>query len=334
MMRFQEKTSCDVAIIGAGPAGLATADTLKEAGHDCLVFDAGSLAHNLTRLPRYMDFYSRSDLLEIRGFPLVCPSGKPSRREYLAYLARFCKDREIALRLWERVMKVERSSDGGFQLETLSTLHPEQSATVKARFVVLATGAYETPNTLNVPGENSGHVHHYYEEPHLYFGKKVLVVGSGNSACESALELWHYGVDVSLMVRGAEFGFVKYWVKPDIENRIKEGSIPAYFQTSLTKIEADKAFWKNQDGETGEVEADFVLALVGYRPNLKLLENCGIEVCEEDCRPLYNPATLETNVRGLFVAGVIGAGTISAEIFIENSRFHGEIIRDSLEKNF
>lgn len=323
------RTSCDVAVVGAGPAGIATADTFQREGLDCLLFDAGCLAQGVARYPIYMEFFSTADLLELGGFPLVCPSGKPTRREYLAYLSRLVKDREIPLRLYEKVERVEPDGDRGFIVHSVAG---GETRRTRAGAVVLSTGALGTPNPLGCPGEDLDKVHHYYSEVHPYVGTRVVVAGNGNSACEAALSLWRAGVDVEMAIRSDGFGFVKYWVRPDIENRIEEGSIKAHFETVVQEVRPHSVVLKPRGGEAFEVANDFILALIGYQPDTDFLRRCGVEVDPEDKRPRHDKETLETEVPGLFVAGVIAAGNISAEIFIENSRDHGRRILPTLKR--
>ncbi|MFH1738045.1 MAG: YpdA family putative bacillithiol disulfide reductase [bacterium] len=329
-MKDVVQNSCDIAVIGAGPAGIAAADTFQEAGYDCLLFDAGCLAQNIARFPIYMEFFSTADLLELRGYPLICASAKPSRREYLQYLARFCRERRLKLRPFEPVDSITRTENGFLVHST--TKGDDRRYETDARFVVIATGAYDTPNFLNCPGEDLPKVSHYFTEVHPYVGSRMLVIGGGNSACEAALLLLRAGVDVTLVLRNNKFGFVKYWVLPDIENRIKEGIITAYFETTVEEIRPGSVVLRSRkEKRVFEIENDFVLALTGYQPNMEFLQRCGVEVDKVSKRPRYNPATFETNVPGLFVCGVIAAGNISAEIFIENSRTHGEQILKALK---
>ena len=323
------RNSCDVAILGAGPAGIATADTLQSAGYDCLIFDAGCIANNISRYPVYMEFFSSADRLEINGFPLICVSGKPSRREYLAYLSRFCRDRQLKLRLRESVESVEGKA-GEFVVLSRTSAGGEARRT-KARYVVLAAGAYDNPRPLGCPGEDLPKVSHYFTEVHPYVGSRVMVVGGGNSAVEAALDLYRAGVEVTLVVRREKFGFVKYWILPDIEGRIRDGDIAGHFETSIAEVRPLSVVLRKKSGESFEIENDFVLAMTGYQPDTSLLRACGVEFDEKTKRPRYDLDTLETNVPGLFVAGVIAAGNISAEIFIENSRHHGTLILKALQ---
>lgn len=328
MNTSNNRTSCDVAIVGAGPAGIATADTLQAAGYDCLIFEAGCIAKNISRYPVYMDFFSSADRLEIDGFPLICVSGRPSRREYLAYLSRFCSDRQLKLRLRERVGSIHGKS-GDFTVLSRREAVDETRRT-KARYAVLATGAYDNPRPLGCPGEDLPKVSHYFTEVHPYVGSRVLVVGGGNSAVEAALGLHGAGVEVTLALRREKFGFVKYWLLPDIEGRIRDGDIAAHFETSVAEVRPLSVILRKKSGDTFEIENDFVLAMTGYQPDTGLLEACGMEFDGKTKRPRYDTDTLETNVPGLFVAGVIAAGNISAEIFIENSRRHGTLILKAL----
>lgn len=324
-----EQTSCDVAIIGAGPAGLAVADTLQAAGRDCLIIEAGCLAHAVARFPVHMTFFSTADLLELGGFPLAIPDARPTRRQYLCYLARFSRDRKLKVRSHEAVESVE-GGRGSFTVRS-TTLTDGARHAVSARRVVVATGAYGNPNLLGCAGEEQRKVSHYYTEAASYIGSRVLVVGGGNSAVEACLELWRAGVDVTLAVREDDFSVVKYWIRPDIEGRIRAGEIPAHTRTTVAEIRPRSVVLSSRSGG-GKVEIsnDFVLALTGYRPDTVFLERCGIEVDEGKSLPRHDPETLQTNVPGLFVAGAVAAGSASGRIFIENSRGHGDRILAAL----
>ena len=321
-----------VRIIGAGPAGLATANWLQEAGFDVLLFDKGTIAENIRHFPIYMRFFSTPELLEIGGVPLLVSEEKPSRREYLQYLARFARDRKLRIRAFHSVERVVKNGSDGF---TLSIQPRDQEPfDEKAEIVVVATGAYATPRYLHVPGENLAKVRHHFDEPHPYVGSKVLVVGGGNSAAETALLLFRSGADVTVSYRGKEFKKIKYWLRPDLENRIKAGEIRAFLGSNVVEIKPQSVALRLENSEIEEIENDFVLALTGYEPELDLLRQAGVEFEPNNRKPKLNYETMESSVPGLFVVGVVVAGNISGEIFIENSRHHGELVaRELLSRN-
>jgi len=322
--------SLDVMIIGAGPAGLATAATLIEAGYRVACYDKGALAQAVTQWPIYMEFFSTAANVELPGFPLILTHDKPTREEYLNYLRRYVREKNIPVVTGHNVTAIERV-DCGFIVRGVD----EWGATfeVRTRYVVVATGAYEIPKLLNVPGEDLHKVAHYYTEVHPYVGKKVAVVGGRNGAAEAALLLWRAGAEVSIIYRGAQMQPLKWWLAPDLENRIKAGEITAYFNTQILEIRPHELVIQTGSDAPRLIENDFVLAMTGYRPETSLLRDAGVQVDPTTNRPTINPERLETNVPGLFVAGVIAAGDISNEIFIENSRDHGAMILSALKRN-
>jgi thioredoxin reductase (NADPH) len=317
-----------IAIIGAGPAGLATADHLQNAGHEVVLYDKGPIAGNITRYPYYMTWFSTKELLEIGGVPLTIPADKPTRRDYLNYLTRFVETKKLRVRTYHEVVEVT-GEQGDF------TLHLEKQPTGErseksAEAIVLAIGAYDHPQMLGIPGEDLPKVSHYYKEPHPYHDRDVLVIGGRNSAAEAALEIWRNGGRVTLSYRRDAFpSSVKYWVKPDIENRIKAGEITGYMPSDVVSIQNDSATVRYQ-GEEIAFPNDFVLALTGYQPDIDFLAQLGVEFDPETKRPNLDPDSYETNVPGIYIVGVIQAGNISSEIFIENSRHHGEVIARAL----
>jgi thioredoxin reductase (NADPH) len=320
----------DTVVIGAGPAGLAVANTLRKAGVDCLVLEKGSLADHIRQYPTFMRFFSTKDLVEIDGFPLVISEEKPSRQEYLNYIARFVRDRGLEVRTHCPVLGARRRSDGIF--EVVCRRPGRESEVVAARSVVAAVGAWEQPRTLGVPGEDLPKVHKHYREPHDYHGSRVLVVGGRNSAVETALTLYRAGIDVSLSYRRGDFnGFgLKYWLKPDIENRIANNEIHGHLGTTVVRIDWDSVTLREASGREYAIDNDFVILETGYDPPAGFLRSLGIEVEAGTNRPAHDPDTLETNVPGLFVAGTIIAGNVSGKVFIENSRHHGELILKGL----
>lgn len=310
----------DVFIIGAGPIGLACGIEAKKRGLSYVVVDKGCLVNSIYNYPANMTFFSTSDRLEIGGVPFISHNPKPTRPEALEYYRRVAMAWELDVRLYESVDCVEKTASA-FEVST-------SKGTYKARHVILATGFYDLPYLLNVPGEELPKVTHYYLDPHPYFAMKIAVVGAANSAVDVALETFRKGAkEVTMVIR--EEGIresVKYWVKPDIENRIKEGSIKAYFESRITEIREMEIDVMTPEGPK-TLENDFVLAMTGYQPNFDLLKSMGIEIgTDEFLTPVHNPETMETNVPGIYLAGVICGGLKTNKWFIENSRVHAEVI--------
>ena len=313
----------DVLIIGAGPSGLATAIAAKQHGLDYLVVEKGVLVNSIFRFPINMIFFTTPELLEIGRLPLVTPYEKPTRLEALRYYRRVVETFDLQIAYREEVTSIERDGD-----VFVVTTTGERGATRvrEARAVVMAIGYYDLPNYLGIPGEELPHVAHYYTEAHPYYRRRVVIVGGKNSAAETALELFRAGVQVTLVHRHATLGdSIKYWVRPDIDNRIKEGSIPARFETRVVEI-TPTAVVVEQDGVRDEIPAEAVLLLTGYHPDAALMTRAGIECDPETLAPTLNPETYETNVPNLFLAGGAVAGKATGNIFIENGRFHGEKI--------
>jgi bacillithiol disulfide reductase len=318
----------DVIIVGAGPSGLAAAIAVKQLGLDSLVLEKGALVESIRRFPTNMVFFTTPELMEIGGIPLTTPYDKPTRLEALQYYRKVTDVFQLQVSLREEVTSIERDREGVeplFVLSTRSHLGVRRART--ARLVVLAMGYYDRPNLLNVPGENLPHVHHYYDEPHPYYRQRVVIVGGKNSACEAALDLYRNGAQVTLVHRGPTLGdSVKYWVKPDIENRIKEGTIAARFNSRIDEIRTTEVVVTEADGTVSTIPAESVLLLTGYRADPEFLLRTGVEVNAESLEPVYDPDTFETNVPGLFIAGGQLAGKRTGTVFIENGRFHGERI--------
>lgn len=322
-----EQVTYDLIIIGGGPIGLACAIEAQQKGLNYLVIEKGALVNSLFNYPLYMTFFSTAEKLEIGDIPFNCIAPKPGRQEALEYYRNIHRHFNLNMNLFERVDAVNKQNDGLFHLKT-------SKAEYSAANVVIATGFYDIPIYIDVPGENLPHVRHYYKEAHEFAFRKVLIVGANNSSVDAALECYRKGADVTMVIRKGEINDrVKYWVKPDIENRIAEGSIQAYFYSEITEITDKDVVLNTPDGEV-LVEADFVLALTGYRPDLDFLRNAGINVNEAiNCVPQYNPETMETNVRGLFLAGVVCGGLETHKWFIENSRVHAALIVSEILKN-
>ena len=319
----------DVIVIGAGPTGLACAIESQRAGFKVICIDKGCLVNSIFNYPANMIFFTTPELLEIGDIPFSSANPKPNRLEALEYYRKVAEHYKLDLRQYQRVETV-MGSDNNFHLTTsdrLGRLYDYQ-----CRKLVVSTGYYDRANLMHVPGEDLPKVFHYYREPHPYFDNDVLVVGGKNSAAISALDLWRHGARVTLVHRGAKMhSHVKYWILPDIENRIKNGEIKAYFNSTVKEITADDVTLETPDGEV-TLKNDFVFALTGYHPDYEFLRSMGIELSSDQCRPVCDPVTLESNVQGIYVAGVIVAGSRTNEIFIENGRFHGQQIATDLKK--
>jgi len=319
----------DLVIVGAGPCGLATAAVAQRAGLDYVVLDRGCVVHTLTRFPTNMTFFSTSEKLAIAGIPFVTVRPNPNRQEALDYYRQVTDALQLAVHQYEEVTAVEREGDGdpAYRILTRAVRDPDgPQRAYRARAVVLATGYYDNPNRLDVPGEDLPHVSHYFTEAHPFYRQRVVVVGGRNSAVEAALELHRAGARVTLVHRGADLSDrIKPWVLPFIRKRLEAGDIAARFRTQVTAIEPQRVIL-NQDGRRVEEPADFVFLLTGYRPDQRLLRGLGVAIDDASGAPVHDPDTMETNVPGLYVAGVLAAGHDANKIFIENGRFHGERI--------
>jgi bacillithiol disulfide reductase len=315
----------DIICIGAGPTGLATAIEAKRAGMRPLVIDKGCLCNSIFHYPVNMVFFTTPELLEIGDLPLVCAAEKPTRIEALKYYRKVTEHYGLELRLYERVLHID-GQDGNFTVVTQTERGTKER--YRGRKIAVATGYYDLPNQLGVPGENLPHVSHYYTEPHAFWNQDVVVIGGKNSAAEAALDLYRNGAKVTLIHRGRELGAtIKYWVRPDIENRIKAGQIQALLQARVEEITRDDVVIEHH-AQTKRVTAKQVFALTGYHPDYSFIESLGVRLDAESRRPSLNPNTLESNVPGIHLAGVVIGGRHTGEIFIENGRFHGkQIIR-------
>ena len=313
----------DLICIGAGPTGLACAMEATRAGMRPLVVDKGCLCNSLYRYPTNMVFFTTAERLEIGDLPLTSATEKPTRGEALKYYRKAAAHYELELRLYEQVNRVE-GSDGRFVVHTVTANSVANQYAAKK--IALATGYYDLPNRLVVPGEELPHVSHYYTEAHPFWGRDVVVVGGKNSAAEAALDLFRAGARVTLVHRRAELGAtLKYWVRPDIENRIKAKEIRALLDTRVTRIEPEQLWVQGRDGER-PIPATQVFALTGYHPDFEFMRQLGIALDPETNKPAMNPETLESNVPGIHLAGVVIGGNATGEIFIENGRFHGKQI--------
>ena len=310
----------DVLIIGAGPIGMACAIKAQEAGLSYVIIEKGAMVNSLYNYPVFMTFFSTSQKLEIGGVPFVSINPKPNRNEAVEYYRRVAEKFSLHLNLFERVEDVNKKTDGRFNVNT-----SKRSYDVK--YVIVATGFYDVPVLMDIPGENLPKVAHYYKDPHLYAMQRVVVVGANNSAIDAALETYRKGAEVTLVIRGSEIGHhVKYWVRPDIENRIKEGAIKAYFNSELLSVREDSVTIRTKQGEL-DIDNDFVIAMTGYKPDLEMLNRFGLELGN------YNPETMETNLPGLYLAGVVCGGMDTHKWFIENSRVHADQIFAHIQGN-
>tara|TARA_Y100000816_G_scaffold250391_1_gene200329 strand:+ start:1506 stop:2459 length:954 start_codon:yes stop_codon:yes gene_type:complete len=309
----------DVCIIGAGPIGICCAIEAKKKNLSYIIIDRGCLVNSLYNYPKNMTFFSTSDKLEIGDVPFISHNSKPTKSEALEYYRRVVSSWELNVNLYEEVSDIIREKN--FVIKT-------SKGKYNAKNVIISTGFYDIPYKLGVPGEELGKVKHYYDEPHPYFGMRVAVVGAANSAVDVALETYRKGAkEVTMIIREPSLSdSVKYWVKPDVENRIDEGSIKSYFNSNLTKIEDDKIHVSTPEGEI-VLGNDFVLAMTGYQPDFSFLTKLGIELSNDEYRtPVHNPDTMETNIKGIYLAGVICGGLKTNKWFIENSRDHASVI--------
>ena len=313
----------DVVIIGAGPAGLSAAIEAHKVGLSYIIIEKGAIVQSVQKFPTAMSFFSTPELLEIGGIPFSSESMRPTRAEGLEYYRRVAEYFELNLNLFERVVSAKKAADH-FEIRT-------DRSSYETRNLIVATGYFDNPNLLNVPGEGLSKVSHYYTEPFSYFRQRVAVVGGKNSAAIAALELYRHGASVTLIHRREKMSDgVKYWILPDVENRIKEGSITAHFSTEVAEIGTDMITAKSREGKTLLIPNDFVFVLIGYHPDVDFLKSIGVQTDPESMAPLHDPATMETNVPGLYIAGSIAAGRNNNKIFIENGRMHGKAIMPSI----
>ena len=315
----------DIIIVGGGPIGLACALEARKAGLQYCILEKGCLVNSLYNYPVNMTFFSTSEKLEIGDIPFVSNNIKPTRPEALEYYRRVATSNKLNIHLQEEVKAITPFAD---KYQVVTTKH-----TYITTFVVIATGFYDIPVTMNIPGEYLPKVTHYYKDPHFYAMQKVVVVGANNSAVDAALETWRKGAEVSMVIRHEAIGHrVKYWVKPDIENRIKEGSIKAYFNSTLMAIR-EKEVDIQTPGGLITIENDYVIATTGYQPNCDFLQKAGIHLSQDEIlKPEYDPETMETNIPNIYLAGVVCGGMNTHVWFIENSRVHAELIMKSVKK--
>ncbi|WP_224484311.1 YpdA family putative bacillithiol disulfide reductase [Robertkochia aurantiaca] len=318
-------TRTEIVIIGGGPIGIACGLEAKKRGFDYVILEKGTIVNSLFNYPVNMQFFSSSEKLEIGGVPFISKEAKPKRNEALEYYRRIVTSNDLNIKLFERVESVERPGE--------RFIVKSSKETYDARFVIVATGFYDIPNYIDVPGEDLPKVNHYYNDPHFYAMQKLAVIGASNSAVDAALECYRKGAQVTMVVRGPEIGpRVKYWVKPDIENRIEEGSVKAYFNSEVKEITENSLIIDTPEGEV-VLENDYVLALTGYRPNFAFLKKLGVSLSDDQKRyPQYDTESMETNVPNLYLAGVICGGMDTHLWFIENSRVHAGMILDTISQ--
>jgi len=318
----------DVIIIGGGPIGLTCGIEAKKNNLKYLILEKGVLVNSLYNFPTNMTFFSTSQLLEIGEVPFISHSDKPTRRESLEYYRRVLQSWDLNINFFEPVQTFSVTNDGRYKLVSNKNIY-------NTKAIIIATGFYDTPRKLNIPGEDLPKVKHYYDEPHPYVGQKLIVIGAANSACDVALETYYKGSEVTMVVRNSElYPKVKYWIKPNIENRIKEGSIKAFFNSNILEIKNDSVIINTPQGNI-EYPNDFVLAMTGYQPNYKLLENFGLKFSNDEHRiPIQNEETHESNLPNVYLAGVVKSGKKTSTLFIENSREHAkEIIQHFLKQH-
>jgi thioredoxin reductase (NADPH) len=322
-------TWADVLVVGAGPTGLACAIEAQKAGFKVVIVEKGCLVNSIFHYPTNMVFFTTPELLEIGDIPFTTALAKPTRSEALEYYRRVAEHYQLHVAQYQWV-KTITGEDGNFRVTATdrhSAVHD-----YRARKIVVATGYYDLSNAMGIPGEDLNKVFHYYREPHPYADTEVIVIGGKNSAAEAALDLWRHGARVTLIHRGSQMHHhVKYWVRPDVENRIKAGEITAYFDSTVREIGPDYVVVQTPNGSL-RLKNDFVFALTGYHPDYDFLRSMGIELSPELYRPVCDPESLESNVAGVYVAGVIVAGSKTNEIFIENGRFHGKQIAADLKQ--
>lgn len=313
----------DVIIVGGGPCGLAAAIALKKTGKNPLVIEKGNIVNAIYHYPTHQTFFSTSEKLEIGNIPFVTEEYKPKRNQALVYYREVVKREKLRVNAYERVLSILKEDNGKFKI------HSDKDEYV-CENVVIATGYYDNPNFMNVPGESLSKVFHYFKEAHPFFDKDIVVVGGKNSSVDASIELVKAGARVTVIYRGSSYSpSIKPWILPEFESLVRNGVITMEFNSHIVGITADKVIYE-KDGQQMEVANDFVFAMTGYHPDHNFLKQMGVQIDQETGRPIHNPETMETNVEGIFIAGVIAAGNNANEIFIENGRFHGEQIAKAI----
>ncbi|ANF51779.1 hypothetical protein A0O34_15260 [Chryseobacterium glaciei] len=316
----------DILIVGAGPIGLNCALEAKKNNLNYLIIEKGTIVNSLYNYPLYMRFFSTAEKLEIDEILFITTSPKPGRQDALEYYQGIARQKNININLYEKVLNVSKNDDI-FKVKTSKREY-------LAKNVIISTGFYDIPNLMDIPGENLKKVKHYYTEPYPYAKQKIVVVGSSNSSVDAALETYRKGAEVTMIIRHSEISKnVKYWVKPDIENRIAEGNITAHFNSEIIEIKKSSVIFKDENGQIHEIENDFVLAMTGYLPDFEFLKNSGIDLQGDCLNPIYHAETMETNIKNLYLAGVVCGGKDTHLWFIENSRIHAEMIIKNILQN-
>lgn len=316
-----------VIIVGGGPCGLSCALELKKVGIDALIIEKGNVVNSIYHYPTHQTFFSSSDRLEIGGIPFITPNKKPVRNQALAYYREVALRNELRINSFEEVLDVKRN---GEFFELISQTKNNNNNHYRAEKVIIATGYYGQPNYIHIPGEELDKVMHYFKEAHPYFNKDVVVIGGKNSAVDATLELHKAGARVTVLYRGSEYSkSIKPWILPEFESLVRNERINMIFNAEVTKID-EKAVYFVKNGLTNKIKNDFVFAMTGYRPDVEFLEKIGVQIDKVNGKPHYNPETYETNIPGIFIAGVVASGFNNNEIFIENGRFHGEAIAKTI----
>ncbi|MFC7391541.1 YpdA family putative bacillithiol disulfide reductase [Scopulibacillus cellulosilyticus] len=320
----------DVIVIGAGPCGLSAAIYLQEKGYQPLIIEKGNIVQAIYNYPTHQQFFSSSEKLEIGQMPFVIEGRKPKRNQALAYYREVVRRKKLRINAFETVTNVQKKDSGLFEITTFRDKYQEE-AHYNARFVVIATGYYDHPNYMGVPGEDLPKVFHYFKEAHPFFDCDVVVVGGKNSAVDTTMELEKAGARITVIYRGKDYSpSVKPWILPEFQSLVKHNKIKMVFEGHIKEIKEDTVIYTTQDGQTHEIANDYVFAHTGYHPDQDFLKSIGIQIEEESGKPIYDPDTMETNVSGVFIAGVIAAGNNANEIFIENGRWHGEAIAKAI----
>lgn len=329
---MNNQTVFDVIVIGGGPTGLACAIEAQRAGFSHLVIEKGCVVNSLFHYPTQLVFFTTPELLEIGDLPFVCEREKPNRQEALKYYRRVVNTYKLNVNQYERVLGVS-GADGDFRVETALVMTGERRS-FRAKKIVIAIGYFDQPNLIGIPGEDLPKVSHYYKDAHPFYDRDVAIIGAANSAAIAALDLYRHGARVTIIHRQTTLRpTIKYWILPDIENRIKNGEIKAHFQTIVTEIKPTSIRLRHlETGEESELPNDFVFALTGYHTDNDFLRSVGIEIDPETMKPKHNPETMESNVKGIYLAGVVIAGKETGKIFIENGRFHGGQIAAALQR--
>lgn len=319
----------DVIIIGAGPCGLSAAIECERRGLSTRIIEKHSLVHSIFLYPTHMQFFSTAEMLEIGGIPFPTSNDKPFRYEALSYYRKVAEHYGLAISQYEEAMSLERQPDQTFVVKTVDRKGKHHQ--YEARHVVISTGYFDHPNYIGIPGEDLEKVTHYFREAHPYSGMKVAIIGGSNSAVDAAMELIRVGAQIDMIYRGETVSEnIKPWVRPVFEAMVTKGKITVHVQSRVIEITEESVIIESKNGETSEIENDFVLALTGFRPDRKLLSSCGVELDGDMEKPLYNPETMESNVPGLYVAGVIASGRNANEVFIETGRNHGVLIAEHI----